>query len=288
MVNPTLCPESIEDIRARRNRTVVAVVYCTFGDESRDESKQRVYAVAGAFGSQEEWDALELVWSARLEGRAFHASDCECGHGEFSKTSHADNQRLYRDLVGIIAKSRIVGQDYRSVFPSDHEHTPYLWGFGDVVQAASELAYLSVPQDEVRIVFDRNEELEFSAAEMYRYCLGMKTIVARGNLFGEISFACRRTVGIQVADLFARETMKHLDNQVGPTTRCERRSFAALRKNHKFRFVCYTRELLEKGIKASPPGSRPGVTLADYRKWLSEKRLDDSLTNRIRHIVEFP
>ena len=103
-----------------------------------------------------------------------------------------------------------------SVFPNDFEHTPYLWGFGDIVQAASELAYLSIPSGEVKIVFDRNEELECSATEMYHYCLNLRKIVTRQNLFGEISFACRRTVGIQVADLFARETMKHLDNKIGP------------------------------------------------------------------------
>ena len=49
---------SIEAIRERRKRTVAIVVYCAFGDESRDPSKQRVYAVAGAFGHQENWDAL--------------------------------------------------------------------------------------------------------------------------------------------------------------------------------------------------------------------------------------
>jgi hypothetical protein len=270
-------------------------VYYTYGDESRDPSKNRVYAVAGAFGHQDDWNVLEALWNERLGSRIFHASDCECDQGVFAATSHEDNQALYRDLVRIVATSKIIGhgvaidvRGYTQVFPGDLEHTPYIWGFGDVVQISSELAYLSLPQEDVRVIFDRNQELQFSATEMYRYCRSLRRVITRKNLFGDVSFDDRRTIGIQVADLFARETMKHLDNHIGPVYRPERLSFTALRRNDKFRFVCYTREHFEGAIKQFPPDMLPGAQMDEYRKWLIDQRLEDSLTNRIRHIGEFP
>jgi hypothetical protein len=64
------------------------VMRSVFGDESQDETKQRVFSVAGVFGSSEEWDILADRWLRATGGRIFHAADCESDLGEFSKTSH--------------------------------------------------------------------------------------------------------------------------------------------------------------------------------------------------------
>lgn len=254
----------IEEVQTRRKRTVVAVVYCTYGDESRDESSRRVYAVAGAFGLQQHWDALESLWNARLDGKIFHAADCESDMGDFSGIPHEENLSLYRDLITLVAESKIIGHgiavnvdDYRQHFPSDPEHAPYIWGFGDIVQVSSQLAYLSVPPGEVKVVFDRNEELQFSATEMYRYLIHSRLLPTKNNLFGEIAFACRRTVGIQVADLLARETMKSLDNQIGPTWRPRRLSYLALKENEKLRVVVYDKRHFDDVKRAFRSNSYP-------------------------------
>jgi hypothetical protein len=288
-----LTPQDLDEIRERRNRKAVLIVYCTYGDESRDPSKKRVYAVAGAFAHQDEWDKLELEWSARLGGLTFHASDCECDKGDFGKFTHTENQTLYRDLVGIIGRHKVNGHgvainvaDYSSCFPYDEEHAPYVWGFGDVIQISSELAYLSIPSGEVKITFDNNQELQFSASEMYRYLLESKRLKTRGNLFGEVAFACRRTVGIQVADLIARETMKHLDNKIGPVYRAVRLSMSALMKNDKVRFFHLDKSHFQDAVNNFPASMESVSTRAAYSQWLRAKGLQDCLTSQLMHIRE--
>ncbi len=53
-----------------------------FGDESADETQQRVFAVAGVIGSEGAWAELEAKWVTRNGGIPFHAADCESGHGD--------------------------------------------------------------------------------------------------------------------------------------------------------------------------------------------------------------
>jgi hypothetical protein len=287
--------ESIESIRQRRKRRMVIVLYCAYGDESRDTGG-RVYAVAGMVGHEDDWDALSKDWTERLDGRTFHAVDCESDHGDFAGTTpdnHSKNQRLYRDLVSIIKKHRGVHglgvatnvADYKSHFPTDPEHAPYIWGFGDVVQMACDVAYLSIPSGEVKIVFDHNEGLEFSAAEMYRYLLESKRVTVK-NLFGEIAFAYRRTVGIQVADLVARETMKQMDNEIGPVKRPMRRSMRVLLDDTTLKFNRYDDVRLTEIKQSVPPDKTYLALKGRYRKWLAEKGLVDCLTHQIMHLRE--
>ena len=54
-------------------------------------------------------------------------------------------------------------------------------------------------------------------------------------MHNEKAFATRKTVGIQVADLLAREAMKLMDNEYGPVQRPMRGSYRAIRKNPKIR-----------------------------------------------------
>lgn len=71
---------NLDQIKLSRRKRRVAVV-TVYGDESSDETHKRVYAVAGLFGSQEQWDALELKWLARTGGKIFHGADCESDTG---------------------------------------------------------------------------------------------------------------------------------------------------------------------------------------------------------------
>jgi len=60
----------------------VAIMLSVFGDESADETQQRVFAVAGVIGSEGAWAELEAKWVTRNGGIPFHAADCESGHGD--------------------------------------------------------------------------------------------------------------------------------------------------------------------------------------------------------------
>lgn len=59
----------IEEIRLRRRKALVSFVYCAYGDESRDDTTKRIYAVAAVFGHQDEWDATEVEWNKILGDR---------------------------------------------------------------------------------------------------------------------------------------------------------------------------------------------------------------------------
>ena len=271
---------------------MVAVVYCAYGDESRDESRKRVYAVAGVFGNQVEWDEIEIPWKERLGGKIFHAADCEFGHGEFAGMPHGECRKLYRDLTALVVNSKLcfhgVTIDFKEYFESfvdDFEDAPYLWAFGDVVQSMAELASLSIPPQKLAdITFDNNEPIEHNATVLYNFMRHSPKVNARSYLADKLSFACRRTTGIQIADLIARETMKHLDARLSNSMRPTRLSFAALHDTKRFAFIQLGKTDFEKRKQRLASMSVPGATLTDYRIWLNKNRLQDCMTNRIEHL----
>jgi hypothetical protein len=53
-----------------------------------------VSTLAGVFGHQEDWDAIEIPWKDRLAGRIFHAADCEIGHNDFSDLKPGEGRRM--------------------------------------------------------------------------------------------------------------------------------------------------------------------------------------------------
>jgi hypothetical protein len=75
-----------------------------FGDESADETKSRVFAVACVVGSEDEWALAVREWLRRTRGKQFHANKCE---SEFAhdpdRQKHKDNLKLYEDLTKILA-----------------------------------------------------------------------------------------------------------------------------------------------------------------------------------------
>lgn len=99
------CDSSVQH-QARR---LVALMLFAFGDESADETKERVFAVAGVIGSEEQWESLEKKWGARCNGIPFHANDCDSNHGDFKVFSHQQNKDRYRDLTVLLTQSGLGG-----------------------------------------------------------------------------------------------------------------------------------------------------------------------------------
>src|ERR1022692_1532267 len=278
-----------------RSRAEV-VVYCAYGDESRDDTKKRVYAVAGVFGNGDDWQDIAGPWKERLGGKIFHASDCEFGHNDFSGMPPGENRRLYRDLTQLVAKSKLCShgvavnvREFKECFPNEFEHAPYIWAFGDVVQSMSELAHVSMPSGSVDITFDTNNDIEYAANEIYHFMTHSVKVRHRIHLYDRVSFACRRTVGIQIADLIARETMKHMDKDLRPDPIPTRLSFKALNDSMRFAFIPLGKQDFERKkipFRQSPVSSR--ANLAAYHKWLEDKNLRDCLVNQIEFLKEFP
>jgi hypothetical protein len=267
-----------------------AIVYCAYGDESRDETGDRVYVVAAVFGHKDEWNAITEPWRARLEGKVFHASDCECGHGEFEGIEKAERLSLYRALTKLLASSPLLGHsvainvaEYRAAFPNEFEDAPYLWAFGDVLQSVADLTSVAIPSGNLEeVTFDQNEEIEHNASLLYDFFRRQKP---HGEFLADkVSFACRRTVGIQIADLVAREGMKRLDQIITGTPPYVRGSFNALNASKRFAFITVgQKEFIDKKAQLEQM-QVPNSDLESYRRWIDEKRLQDCLTNRIEHM----
>ena len=271
-------------------------MYCTYGDESRDDTMARVYAVAGVLGHWDDWQDIEPHWKRRLKGKVFHASDCEFGHGEFQGMPEGECRTLYQDLTNLIIESKLCSfgvainvAEFKQAFPDDFEHAPYYWGFGDVVEWASSFAHVAIPAGSVEITFDNNGAIEYGAKELYDFLTCSTKVHHKIHLYDKVAFACRRTVGIQVADLIARESMKRLDNELRPDWIPPRASFIALHQTKRLIFqVLGTNDFESRKLKLVQSGLIERASLLNYRKWLEDNRLRDCLSNRIQHLREFP
>jgi hypothetical protein len=108
----------------------------------------------------------------------------------------------------------------------------------------------------------------------------------RAYLDNELRFASRQSsVGIQAADLLAREAMKHLDNQCGPVQRPTRASIRTLANTNRFRFQYYVRVGLEAlKREAEELGNLPGAKMSDYRAWLANHGRTDGISTRLNYL----
>jgi hypothetical protein len=62
-----------------RQEHILAILINAFGDESADETAQRVFAVSCLIGTDKEWDNVKEAWIQRTGGKEFHAAECETG-----------------------------------------------------------------------------------------------------------------------------------------------------------------------------------------------------------------
>jgi hypothetical protein len=68
----------------------------TFLDESGDARRERFIGCGGFVGLDNYWDQLDLLWLSRTDELKdpFHATDCECGYGQFSDWSNEKRKSL--------------------------------------------------------------------------------------------------------------------------------------------------------------------------------------------------
>ena len=270
-----------------------AFLYTVFGDESYDESKARVFAVSGLFGSEDDWGELEISWRARTGDRIFHAVDCDSDGGEFANSTHAENKALYKDLTQLLCGSRIIGfgsamdiAGHAEFFPDVPRDIPYYRCFRDVVVKCSDWAKSAIPRGPVKFTFDSRRESNYNAGVLYDYLVNLPERKTQED-FEEISFASRKLVGIQAADLYAREVMKHLDNKIGPVHRPMRRSMEELTKMKRFGFDLYMREYFQDFRRQfAEVAKRVGVDVPQYMGWLKENKIDDNVSSRHRYMIE--
>ena len=260
-----------------------------FGDDSADESQQRVFAVASVVAEDSIWTALENKWIARTGGIPFHATDCDCDQGDYADLPHSENKKLYKDLTILLAESGAWGfgvaidlAGHREFFTGVKPEMSYHFCFQKVinfwVHRASEMKAANI-----KFSFDARVQSDFNAGYLYSLMVNDDTQPCRELMADEVSFLCsRKNPRIQIGDLFARECMKHLDNIAGPTKRPERKSMTALTDTERFGGDFYTRDYFESKFKQFDEiQNRAGITQKDYITWLKSKGMIDNVTNSL-------
>lgn len=266
------------------------VMLTIFGDESVDLTGQKAFAVAGILGDKDQWAALREKWLKHTGGKVFHASDCECGRKDFKDIPHKDNLRLYKNLTILLADSGLIGfgvaidlAGLKKHFPDSREENPYLSCFLRTVKNLAEQARKCIPSYQTEVVFDQHPENQYNAGLIYQYLKIHEDWEPRELLTDRVSFASRKEIGIQAADLWAREILKELEKHLENKPE-SRKSMLALKATHLFgadillegfyRGMRENYEKLQKELNVYPGG---------YVQWLNKRQ--DNESNRILYLM---
>jgi len=261
------------------------MVLSVFGDESHDETKQRVFAVSGLFCTEDEWHKAEMAWTDVTRGEVFHAADWE----------YAGRMDEYKALAQTLAASPVAGivfaidlAAFNACYPDTLPEAVYLKCFTKVVIGiARNVAALNERQPDPSVsrleyTFDNRPNVQFSAARLYDAILSEPGFDPSSLMASKISFECRTNPRIQMADMIAREGMKDLDRIVGPTKFPERQSKVELAKNGHFRFFILGRQDFEQERINAAEWEKDGFTEAAYHDWLRRKNAQDTWDNKVR------
>jgi hypothetical protein len=263
---------------------LVTVMLCVYGDESMDETKRRVCAVAGVIGPEETWEQIERYWAWRTNGVPFHATNCDSDREDYSSRPHWENKALYRDLAQAVGMSGLAGfgvaidlRAQRQVFPHSFD-LAYYKAFMEVMLAMKNFASKGGPIRE--LIFDSRSESDHNAGILYGN-LREDDPEWEPLLPSKISFEfSRNNPRIQVSDLVARETMKALDNERGPVKRKIRGAWKCLLGTERFLADAYSSEFFED-LKAHLADLEKKVQFnqQDYLNWLKERGRQHNTTN---------
>ena len=271
-----------------QSQRMVALVIFLYGDESTDETSSRVCAVAGVIGMEAQWLPLEQAWVARSEGIPFHAKDCDSDHGDFAAFSHSENKDRYKDMAMMLASSGLWGIGVPIDMMATREMMPgavemaYYRAFLQVIDTV--VGYALDKGGLAKCAFDTRIESNHNAGILYASYRESHP-EWKATLADEISFVCsRKNPRVQIADLFAREAMKHLDNQIGPVKRAPRKSWKALEDTGNFILEVYDRKYIEDMAANRNVGIEDAVRGAqEYKDWIGSLNRQDNTTA----VIEF-
>ncbi|MGD0631215.1 MAG: hypothetical protein ABR987_17945 [Terracidiphilus sp.] len=268
-----------------------------YGDESMDEKKERVCAVAAVVGTQEQWEAIEGKWVERSAGIPFHANNCDSDQGDYEGKEHKDNKALYRDLAVMLAASGLHGFSVAidliaqakvlpGVDPSDLRSKTYYIAFSEVLQGLTNFS--QIREDVAELTFDSRIGSEHNAALLYANIRELEPNCT-AHLAPRLIFDSSKTnPRLQMADLFAREAMKALDNVIGPVQRKMRKSWKALEDTGRFVVAPYSTEWFSYFVgEMTLEDAQMGFDREEYKNWLGDRQ--ENLTAFIEYTkLRFP
>ncbi len=257
-----------------------------FGDESADETQQRVFAVGGVIGDEDRWNWLEERWIICNESAPSHATDCDSDSGNYRGREHSANKNLYKSLTILLAESGLGGwgfaidlQAQRKVFPESPD-IAYYKCFLEVLLAMRNCAAHN--KETVKYTFDLRREDKYNAGYLYSRLVEHKDW--KDHIFAEIAFeSSRENNRLQVADLFVRETMKALFNHFGPVKRPPRKSFETLVETGRFHVEAIGEEWFQD-LKRQMDFDKELGPPEEYRAWLKENDFSHNTLCMFRYI----
>jgi len=193
------------------------MVISIFGDESSDETHERVFSVSDLVGTDAAWAEADALWMKATRGEEFHAAEWE--HARRFDDYKATTQALISSQVAGIAMSIDLAA-FRSVIPDQLPDAGYYACLTKLISGMSREWHLWNERatgnpdsgdplvSEVRFTFDHRKESASNAGRIYS---AIKNIdkPERSKLLGaDVSFDSRKNPRIQMADLVAREAMK--------------------------------------------------------------------------------
>jgi len=274
-----------------------------YGDDGADEKRERVTAVAVIAGYDNWWEELEQKWAARCQGIPFHAKDCESDQRDFRPlndsqaemdAAHKRNKALYRDLVTILAESKVGGIGIAIDLVAQKKILPGslpLAYYRSFLEALSRVSYVAEQMGEIaEVTFDISTENEYNAGLLYSYMRNGDPKIAKW-LHPKISFVqTKNSYRVQTADLLAYEAWKVLDHTVGAIKR-KRASWEALRNTTPQRFETFSYSTdwftdLRKHLQSGELQKIVGFNEDDYKNWLSHKNRQHSMSN-LFHFIDW-
>ncbi len=201
-------------------------------DESGIHSASSVCAIAGLVGTESEWETLERRWRRTVDEEGvsvFHMAEFESRLGEFEGWSDTRRHLFLSKLVEAIKArdihcvgSALVRADYERLTEDEkvwmtHGNAgyPYFLCFQHCIVESCHIADGLPSEEKVAFVFDRQQEFAAEATRLYNDLKDQGEWPNHERLADIVAFASKReTIPLQVADLAAYETYKHLDNRL--------------------------------------------------------------------------
>jgi hypothetical protein len=195
------------------------VLFDFYMDESSDEQRKRYWAVGGLNAAEPVWTQFEIRWLSRTYElkKPFRSTECENQKGQFASWIKADCDQLMADLVGIILEYRIAGlgwvvpiPEYASIIGDPGEYAGYLFALKCTLITSAILAERF--RADIRFWIEENKATAARAKQVYQGVKAIKRWRAALQISG-VHFSGKQIVGLQAADLMARESFKFMDNR---------------------------------------------------------------------------
>lgn len=272
-----------------------------YGDESADETRSRVFAVAGVFGTEDDWARAIRQWLRYTRGVKFHANECESNYGKTPEVRAAD-LALYKQLTILLAESYLVGMTLALDLGSLKRHLPgvpseiaYCKCFVDLLRNVGNMAKRQPGEERdatCEFVFDSRLETDGTASQIYEAFRTLPEWQDTKIFNTKVTFERGDEPRLEMADLLAREAMKELDRKFTGAPARQRRAYEALEKaeiggTRKFIFIEYGDDYCVKWRDTvnSPQGQSD---LKAYEKWLIDNgcvqsgHVHDTIAHRAR------